>query len=636
MNGLRCLAWPDSPLFQEIQMLMDLAALFTPQNRRLVRLTTPLQGQQELLPEQLMGTEGLSQLFEFNLALISQDAGIELKRLIGQPALLQIELAEGGTRPVHGYITCFSSNGSDGGLARYTATLSPWLWMLGRRFDSRVFQDLTVEQAITQVFATYGALPTFEFRLSKALKPHSYITQYRESDLHFVQRLLENEGLFYYFEHTTEQHTLVIVDDSTVLQPLPLQPQIRYHSAAVTETADAITAWSATRQLQSGRVAVQTFDYKQPGNLLPVSLDSVNQQGDVMPLEIFDFPGQYTHGTTDDGQALVRNRLEALEVQAKTFSGESNCRNLSPGYTFELLQHYDHDQGSAEDRQFLLLSVHHAAANNYLSGSEAYYSNSFTCIRRKIPYRSQLNVQRPVISGPQTAIVVGPPGEEIFTDDLGRVKLQFHWDRYGKHDDKSSCWVRVAQAWASGGFGAVQIPRVGDEVVVSFLDGNPDRPLVTGSLYNSRNTPPWSLPENKTQSGFLTRSTKSGAANANFLRFEDKQGSEQILIHAERCLDTEIEQDETHSVGANRNVTVEGSQTHVIKRDTLLNVQEGSLTIVADTQHIQIAAKQHIVLQVGGSSITLTPDAILINSDTIQIKSTGTTFVQGGQVQINE
>ncbi|MBJ7223501.1 MULTISPECIES: type VI secretion system Vgr family protein [unclassified Brenneria] len=617
-------------------MLMDLAALFAPQNRRLVKLTTPLQGSQELLPDQVTGTEALSQLFNFNLALISQDAGIELKSLIGQPVLLELELAEGGTRPIHGYITRFSSNGSDGGLARYSATLSPWLWMLSRRYDSRLFQDQTVEQVVTQVFATYGALPKFEFRLSKTLKPHSYITQYRESDLNFVQRLLENEGLFYYFEHTPEQHTLVVVDDSTVLQPLPLQPQIRYHSASVTETADTITSWNGSRQLQSGRVAVQTFDYKQPGNLLPVSLDSVNQQGDVMPLEIFDFPGQYTHGSVDDGEVLVRNRLEALEVLAKTFQGDSNCRNMSPGHTFELLQHYDHDQGSPEDRQFLLLSVHHTAGNNHLSGSEPYYANSFTCVRRKIPFRPQLSAQRPVISGPQTAIVVGPPGEEIFTDSLGRVKLQFHWDRYGGRDDKSSCWVRVAQAWASGGFGAVQIPRVGDEVVVSFLEGNPDRPLITGSLYNSQNPPPWSLPENKTQSGFLTRSTKSGAANANFLRFDDKQGNEQILIHAERFMDTEIEQDETHSVGASRTVTVGGTQAHAIKGDTLLNVQEGALTIVADEQHIQIAAKTHITLQVGSSSITLTPEGITIQAEAIQTQSTGTTFIKGGQVQINE
>ncbi|WP_275629648.1 type VI secretion system Vgr family protein [Pseudomonas sp. 273] len=617
-------------------MLMDLAALFIPQNRRLVKLTTPLQSAQELLLDHFTGGEGLSRLFSFNMGLISQDAHIELKSLIGKPALLEIELADGGTRPIHGYITRFASNGSDGGLAHYSATLSPWLWMLGRRFDSRIFQDQTVEQVITQVFSPYGALPKFEFRLSKALKPHSYITQYRESDLNFVQRLLDNEGLFYYFEHTNEQHTLVVMDDSTLLKPLPAQPRIRYHSAAVTESADSITGWSGQRQLQSGRVAMQTFDYKQPGNLLQVGLDSVNQQGDVEAFEIFDFPGQYTHGTHDDGEALVRNRLEALEVQAKLFYGASNCRGMSPGYTFELLQHYDHDNDSADDRQFLLLGVQHGGSNNYLTGDEAHYTNEFTCIRRKIPYRPTLSAERPRISGPQTAIVVGPPGEEIFTDSLGRVKLQFHWDRYGQRDDKSSCWVRVAQAWASGGFGSIQIPRVGDEVVVSFLDGNPDRPLVTGSLYNSQNMPPWSLPENKTQSGFLTRSTKSGAAAANFIRFEDKQGAEQVIIHAERFMDTEVELDETHSVGNNRSITVGGTHTETIKKDTLVNVQEGAYTLVVGQQHIQIEAKTHIILRVGNSSITLTPEAIEIQADAIHTLSKGETFVEGQPVRINK
>jgi len=617
-------------------MLMDLAALFVPQNQRLVKLTTPLQSTQELLLDHFTGSERLSHLFSFNLALISQDAHIELKSLIGKPALLEIELADGGSRPIHGYITYFASNGSDGGLAYYSATLSPWLWMLERRFDSRIFQDKTVEEVITQVFAGYGELPKFEFRLSKALKPHSYITQYRESDLSFVQRLLDTEGLFYYFEHTNEQHTLVVMDDSTLLKPLPTQPQIRYHSASVTETADSITGWSGQRQLQSGRVAVQTFDYKQPGNLLQVGLDSVNQQGDVEAFELFDFPGHYTHGTHDDGEALVRNRLEALEVQAKIFHGASNCRGMSIGHTFELLQHYDHDNDSADDRQFLLLSIQHGGSNNYLSGKEAHYANEFTCIRRKIPYRPQPATKRPLISGPQTAIVVGPPGEEIFTDSLGRVKLQFHWDRYGQRDDKSSCWVRVAQAWASGGFGSIQIPRVGDEVVVSFLDGNPDRPLVTGSLYNSQNMPPWSLPENKTQSGFLTRSTKSGAAAANFIRFEDKQGAEQVIIHAERFMDTEVELDETHNVGNNRSISVGGTHTETIKKDTLINIEEGAYTLVVGQQHIQVEAKTHIILRVGNSSITLTPEGIEIKADVIHTTSTGETFVKGQPVKINE
>ncbi|MVW88500.1 type VI secretion system tip protein VgrG [Pseudomonas sp. PB101] len=617
-------------------MLMDLAAMLSPQNRRLFKFKNLANPEQQLLLESFRGTEGLSRAYNFELLLVCQDSGVELKSMMGQHVVLEIELADASPRYLAGYLTRFASIGSDGGMARYTATLNPWFSMLKNRFDTRIFQGCTVEDVVTQVFALCPAFSRHEFRLSKPLKHYTYITQYRETDFNFVQRLLEEEGMFYYFEHTAEGHTMIICDDSSTLLPLPEQPQIRYHTASVTETADSITQWSGNRQLQSGKIAVQTFDYRQPSNRLPVAMKSLNKQGDVDEFEIYDFPGQYTHGTYDEGETLLRLRVEALELKGKSFHGASNCRAMKPGYTFELLQHYDHDQGPAEDRQFLLMSVESEGHNNYLSGHQASYYNTFACVRKKIVFRPQLTTPRPTISGPQTAIIVGPPGEEIFTDELGRVKVQFHWDRKGEHNDKSSCWVRVAQAGASGGFGSIQIPRVGDEVVVVFLDGNPDRPLVMGSLYNSQNTPPWSLPANKTQSGFLTRSMKGDGGTANFFRFEDKSGAEQIIMHAERNMDTEIEVDETHSVGSNRTITVGGTHTETIKKDTVMNVQEGSLTIQVDNQFIQVSAKQHIILQVGDSSITLTPDGIEIKGKAITTTSTGTTQITGSEVRVND
>jgi len=617
-------------------MSMDLAALLSPQNRRLFKFNNLANPEQQLLIESFNGREGLSQAYSFELLLVCEDSGVELKSMMGQLVTIEIELATGSPRYLAGYLTRFASIGSDGGMARYTATLNPWFSMLKNRFDTRIFQGNTVEEVVTQVFALCPAFSRHEFRLTKPQKRYTYITQYRETDFNFVQRLLEEEGMFYYFEHTAEGHTMIICDDSSTLVPLPEQPQIRFHTASVTETADSITQWSGNRQLQSGKIAVQTFDYRQPKNRLPVSMNSLNKQGDVENFEIYDFPGQYTHGTYDEGEALVRLRVEALELKGKSFSGASNCRAMKPGYTFELLQHYDHDQGSAEDRQFLLMGVESEGHNNYLNGHQASYYNTFTCVRKKIPFRPQLSTPRPTIPGPQTAIIVGPPGEEIFTDELGRVKIQFHWDRNGQYNDHSSCWVRVAQSGASGGFGSIQIPRVGDEVVVVFLDGNPDRPLVMGSLYNSQNTPPWSLPANKTQSGFLTRSTKGDGGTANFFRFEDKSGAEQIIMHAERNMDTEIEVDESHHVGANRTITVGGTHTETIKKDTVMNVQEGSLTIQVDNQFIQVSAKQHIILQVGDSSITLTPDGIEIKGNTISTVSTGTTQITGAPVRVND
>ncbi|MFC6337564.1 type VI secretion system tip protein VgrG [Pseudomonas sp. CCM 7891] len=617
-------------------MLMDLAALLTTQNRRLFKFKNLANPEQELLLESFKGVEGLSRAYNFELMLVCQDSGVELKSMMGQHVVIEIELAGESPRYIAGYLTRFASIGSDGGMARYTATLNPWFSMLKNRFDTRVFQGNTVEEVITQVFALCTAFSLHEFRLTRPQKRYTYITQYRESDFNFVQRLLEEEGMFYYFEHTADTHTMIICDDSTTLVPLPEQPQIRFHTASVTETADSITQWSGNRKLQSGKIAVQTFDYRQPTNRLPVAMKSLNKQGDVDDFEIYDFPGQYTHGTYDEGEALVRLRVEALELKGKSFQGASNCRAMKPGYTFELQQHYDHDQGSPEDRQFLLMSVESEGHNNYLDGHQASYFNTFSCVRKKIVFRPQLTTPRPTISGPQTAIIVGPPGEEIFTDELGRVKVQFHWDRKGEHNDKSSCWVRVAQTGASGGFGSIQIPRVGDEVVIVFLDGNPDRPLVMGSLYNSQNTPPWSLPANKTQSGFLTRSTKGDGGTANFFRFEDKAGAEQIIMHAERNLDTEIEVDESHSVGSNRTITVGGTHTETIKKDTVMNVQEGSLTIQVDNQFIQVNAKQHIILQVGESSITLTPDGIEIKGKVISTVSSGTTQITGAEVRVND
>ena len=550
--------------------MMDLAALLSPQNRRLFKFNNLANPEQQLLLESFKGREALSQAYSFELLLICQDSGVELKSMMGQLVTIEIELADSTPRYIAGYLTRFASTGSDGGMARYTATLNPWFSMLKNRFDTRIFQGNTVEEVVTQVFALCPAFSRHEFRLTKPQKRYTYITQYRETDFNFVQRLLEEEGMFYYFEHTAEGHTMIICDDSSMLEPLPEQPQIRFHTASVTETADSITQWSGNRQLQAGKMAVQTFDYRQPNNRLPVGMNSLNKQGDVDTFEIYDFPGQYTHGTYDEGETLLRLRMEALEIRGKKFAGASNCRAMKPGYTFELVQHYDHDQGSVDDRQFLLMAVESEGHNNYLNGHQASYYNTFSCVRKKITFRPQLSTPRPTIAGPQTAIIVGPPGEEIFTDELGRVKVQFHWDRNGKYNDHSSCWVRVAQSGASGGFGSIQIPRVGDEVVVVFLDGNPDRPLIMGSVYNSKNTPPWSLPANKTQSGFLTRSIKGKGSNANFFRFEDKAGAEQVSLHAERNMDTEIEANESHKVGGNRKITVEGTHTETIQLKTAI------------------------------------------------------------------
>jgi type VI secretion system secreted protein VgrG len=516
-------------------MSKDLAVMFLPQHRRLIKLVTPLKGEQELLLDAFIGSEAISELFIFELNLLSQSAHIELKTLIGKPAQIQIELADGGTRFLDGCISRFSLLGSDGGLASYSATLSPWMWYLSRRQDSRIFQEQTVEEIIRAVLAEYGTVPRFEFRLLKPLKTHSYVTQYFETDLNFVLRLLEGEGLFFFFEHSAEGHCLVVMDYSGNLSSLPDQPTIRYHSASVTETADAITQWSAHRQLMPGSISIQTFDYKQPGNPLIVSMNNLNEQGDVHSHEIYEHTHAYSHRNYDDGEELLRRRIEAIELRGKVFKGESNCRSMLPGYTFELTQHFDHGSGSTEDRQFLLLRVEHQGRNNYFSTGTADYSNGFTCIRSKIPFRPERTIARPTIAGPLTAIVVGPEDEEVFTDELGRIQVRFHWQRRDRSDSVSNrqdkqdtTWLRVAMPSAGDGFGHQFLPRIGQEVMVQHMAGDVDRPVVTGVLYNAiQPTPRFSaapgLPGNKTLSGIKTREHKGNGYNE--LLLDDTRGS---------------------------------------------------------------------------------------------------------------
>jgi len=514
---------------------MEQAALPCPQNQRLIRLITPLATDQELLVDAFSGSEAISELFTFDLELLSLDAHIELKSLINKPVQMQIALPNGSTRYLDGRISHFNFESSDGGMARYSATLRPWLWNLSLRQDSRIFQEQTVEDIIRAVFDEYGALPRFEFRLLYPLKSHSYITQYFESDLNFVLRLLEDEGLFFFFEHTAEGHCMVVMDYSGNLEPLTEQAKIRYHSASVTETADAITRWSAHRVFRPGASNIQTFDYRQPRNPLIASMTSLNDQGDACSYEVYERAAPYSHGDFNDGEAILRRRLEATELQAKLFKGSSNCRSMLPGYTFELVQHFDHDTGALEDRQFLLLRVEHQGRNNYGSSEPADYANTFTCTRAKIPVRMERKTPRPIMAGPLTAMVVGPEGEEVFTDEMGRIQVRFHWQRreaegesLPRQDRQDTAWLRVAMPSAGEGFGHQFLPRIGQEVMVQHMDGDVDRPVVTGVLYNAvQPTPRFTkvpgLPGNKALSGIKTREHKGSGYNE--LVFDDTCGA---------------------------------------------------------------------------------------------------------------
>ncbi|KVD75235.1 type IV secretion protein Rhs [Burkholderia ubonensis] len=564
--------------------LSDIAGFLNLQNSRLLTVKTPLSGTSELVLSDFQCSESLSMLFDMQLGLASRNQNIELKQMIGQPVTVSLQLTNAlgssEVRYFHGYVTHFAHVGTDGGLASYTASVRPWLWMLSRRVDSRIFQEQNVQDILGKVFSQYGKLASYEFRVSRTVKPYSYCTQYRETDLNFALRLMEQEGLFFYFEHTEDGHKLIVTDMSTHAKPIDGQVALRYATGEALDDEGVITQWVAQRQLSSDTVSMKTFDYKVPNARRYVSGDTPIEQGQVDHYEVYDYVGLHGFDSTDRGEELARFRLEALAANGKAFSGATNSRALAPSRYFELTDHYDAGSTNQEDRQFLITAVRHHGVNNYQSNEgSASYSASFQCIRKKIPYRPTLSISRPLISGPQTAIVVGPKGEEIYTDHLGRVKVQFHWDRLGQKNAGSSCWVRVGQPWAGGGFGAIQIPRIGDEVVVTFLDGNPDRPLIISRVYNAQNMPPWALPANATQSGFLTRSSKgASAANANAIRFEDMKGQEEVWIHAEKDQRIEVEHDESHWVGNDRSKTVDRDETTQVHRNRTETV-DGNETI---------------------------------------------------------
>lgn len=544
---------------------------FALQNNRLFTIDTPLSGRSALVLTEFVCEEALGELFEMKFMLASQDPNIELKQLIGKPVTVTLQLTDAlastDVRYFHGYVTDFIHTGTDGGLATYEAIARPWLAFMDRRQDIRIFQEQKVDEILNDVMHRYRRFGDVVFRLSTPTVNRSYCTQYKETDLSFALRLMQEEGLFFYFEHKKDSHTLVVTDSSINVGPIAgHSPVLRYSTDEILESNQVVTSFVSRRRFSSGSVALKTGDYKAPSARRYVERDTAVDQGEVDNYEIYDYLGAHGFPDSDRGEQLARFRTEALAAHSKIFVGKSHYRRLGLERYFQLDTHYDHDQAQPEDRQFLLTSIRHHGTNNYqakpgsqttaVSGS-AIYSAEFRCIRKKIPYRPLLTSPRPMIHGVQTAVVVGPKGEEIYTDTLGRVKIQLPWDRLGKQDQGSSCWVRVAQPWASSGFGMIQLPRIGDEVVVTFADGNPDRPLIIASVYNAANMPPWGLPDNATQSGILTRSTTGGDnGTANALRFEDRKGQEEVWLHAEKDQRIEVENDESHSVGNDREKSV--------------------------------------------------------------------------------
>lgn len=595
---------------------------------RLMRLISPLSGDKRLYVSSLNGSAALSDLSGYQLQLLSLNAAIDLKDVIAQSLTVMFKREDESEHPLNGYVSMFGFSHTDGGLAVYTAELVPWLWYLSKRRNSRIFQDLTVLDVAELVFKDYGSLPDYELRVFQKPPPHSYIVQYNESDLSFVSRLLEQFGLLYYFEHRPDGHKMIICDDSTHQQSCPVQahqPVVHFNDGTHPSERDELTALSAVRTVQVGSVALNTYDFKDPLGRRAVEQATVTEQGDTPPLQDYDGMPAFAYRDIDDGNREAKLRMETYEWQSKIFMAQSNCRALVVGHSFKIADHHWFDPSDEQSADFLVVGAQIDARNNFDKESSQgdAFSSTLTLIRRKIPYRPVRHHTKPIIPGPQSATVVGPKGQEIHTDKFGRVKVQFPWDRYGTFDDGSSCWIRVSQPWAGRGWGTIAIPRIGQEVIISFLEGDPDRPICIGRLFNSEQTAPRGLPEAAHTMGFISNSTPGGGGQCRML-IKDAAGQELIDLFSQRDMAVEtLNNHDTIVRGPQQtNAVTKGFQTNIVKKHITTKAETAHIATTAHT-NLQLVAETEFITAKAKTAISLTAE-----TDGIAMQAKTMVFVQ--------
>ena len=556
-------------------------ASFT-QDKRPLRVSTGL-GKDALLLERFTGEEHVSTPFRFTLEMLSENASVDPNAVLRKPITVTVVVPGGKERHFHGFVSRFSAGGRRSGLTSYRAEMVPWLWFLSLSNDCRIFQNLGVADIVTKVFKD-GGFSDFKFKLMGSPPKRVYCVQYRESNLAFISRLLEEEGIFYFFEHTDSGHTLILTDHPSQVPPCPEVSKVRMTMTQSWQMAEEplVVGVEMETSAVTEKIELTDYDFEKPSASLKA--DASGKQRD----EVYDYPGNYT--VKSDGDRYARLRLEQKESERELLRGESNTPSFTCGHKFDLTEHAN----KTLNKSYHLLRVRHSATiSNYTTGDGEYdYSNTFDAIPSSVAYRPPLVTPRALVQGSQTAIVVGPGGEEIYVDKYGRVKVQFFWDRQGKKDASSSCWVRVSAAWAGKQWGFIQIPRIGQEVIVDFLEGSPDQPIIVGRVYNAEQMPPYSLPANMTQSGVLTRSSKGGsAANANQIRFEDKKGNEELLIHAEK--------DETHAVEHDRTDWVGHDEEHKVDNDERIKIGNDQRVEIGNDRTENVGRNEQV--SVGGN-----------------------------------
>jgi type VI secretion system secreted protein VgrG len=609
-----------------------------------ITVLLPVEG---LLFHTLKGTETLSRPFVLTAELLATDARIDRHALLGKPVTF--------TLPTDGLMNALSPRYLNGKITRvavrsqelsgtryavYELTVEPDLWPMKRDRNLRIFQSQTVPQIVQTLLKEYGV--NVETRLAGSYRVWEYCVQYQESSLDFISRLMELEGIYYFFRHEADRHTLVLCDAPDQHQAFPGYETIAYHvtpsGGVVTE--EGISQWSLAESVTPGIYSTDDYDFRKPNAWM---LQARQNPASPVPgsVDVYDWPGHFVDHS--HGESYARIRQEVWQAEHHSVSGSGTATGIAPGFTFSIINapHF------SDNGEYLVTSATYDFAENaYASGDtgDSRHNIHFTVLPSSVTYRTPPETAWPKTHGPQTAKVVGPKGESIWTDRYGRVKVKFHWDRLAKGDDTSSCWVRVSSAWAGQGFGGVQIPRVNDEVVVDFINGDPDRPLIIGRVYNEASMPPWALPAAATQMGFLSRSKDGTADTANALRFEDKSGEEHLWIQAQKNMDTHVKNDASHSVannhshyaGGNELYRVETNRVHGVKGGEERLTGKGKLDAVVDTYVVGSGTK--LRLECGESAIELNANGqinIVGKGFNIFVQGDGHITTSGGKLNLN-
>lgn len=617
---------------------------------RFLNLATPL-GDDKFLLRSFTGTEGVSQLFHFHLDMLSEDPAISFDDMIGQNVSFSVRLADTSkARYFNGYVSRFRQLPGEERLTKYECEVVPWLWFLTRAADCRIFQNKTVLEMVKQIFQDLG-FTDFDDQTRGSYDPWEYCVQYRETSFNFISRMLEQEGIFYFFKHENGKHTMILGDSPAVHQPCPDQERAmleRTTGSGALREEDVVYSWKFDNELRTGKFAFTDYNFETPSTNLQAEVQSQINQGGNQRFEVYDYPGEYEK--RGEGDSWVKLRIEEEEAAHAVASGHSDCRGFISGYKFEL---YGHDRRDQNGPYVLTSITHSAEEGGFYSGAgsetESTYSNTFTVIKAAVPFRPPRVTPKHIVQGVQTAVVVGPSGEEIYSDKYGRVKVQFHWDRRGTNNENSSCWVRVAQPWAGKGWGFITIPRIGQEVVVSFLEGDPDRPLITGSVYNAQQGVPYALPDKQVMSTWRSSSSKGGG-NSNEIRMDDTKGKEQIFVHAAYDYDMLVDHDRKETIGNESHHLIKGDHFERSKKDRHvyvdqnLNVKVGSTYSVNMGTNFQEKVGQNWAMDAGteihlkaGMNVVIESGTTLtlkVGGNFVNINSGGI-FIKGSMVMIN-